>query len=107
MSWIQKSFTLPPKSRGSYLITDEVVKNVPEIKQFKVGLLNLFVQHTSCGLSLNENYDSDVRYVYLSPLPFPKTTILFCSPSFNSRVRNRVWPAPHATLKTNPLLAKT
>jgi len=61
MSWIQKSFTLPSKSRGSYLITDEVVNNVPEIKQFKVGLLNLFVQHTSCGLSLNENWDSDVR----------------------------------------------
>lgn len=61
MSWMQKTFTLPPKSRGSYLIDDEVMKAVPEIKQFKVGLLNLFVQHTSCALSLNENYDSDVR----------------------------------------------
>lgn len=61
MSWFQKSFTLPSKSRGSYLITDEVVKNLPEIKDYKIGLLNLFVQHTSCGLSLNENWDSDVR----------------------------------------------
>lgn len=61
MSWVQKTFTLPPKSRGSYLIDDEVVKNVPEIKGFKTGLLHLFVQHTSCGLSLNENWDSDVR----------------------------------------------
>lgn len=55
MSWSQKQFTLPAKSRGSYLITDHVVSSVPEIKNYKVGLLNLFVQHTSCALSLNEN----------------------------------------------------
>ena len=61
MSWFQKSFTLPSKSRGSYLVTDTVVKELPEIKQYKVGLLNLFIQHTSCALSLNENWDSDVR----------------------------------------------
>ncbi|KAI1406735.1 hypothetical protein F4819DRAFT_493571 [Hypoxylon fuscum] len=61
MSWVQKQFTLPPRSRGSYLITDHVVNSVPEIRQYKVGLLNLFVQHTSCALSLNENWDDDVR----------------------------------------------
>jgi len=61
MSWFQKSFTLPSKSRGSYLITDHVVKELPEIQKYKVGLLNLFVQHTSCALSMNENWDSDVR----------------------------------------------
>jgi secondary thiamine-phosphate synthase enzyme len=61
MAWFQKTFTLPPKSRGSYLITDQVVSSLPEIKDYKVGLLNLFVQHTSCALSLNENWDSDVR----------------------------------------------
>ncbi|CAK3829848.1 secondary thiamine-phosphate synthase enzyme like [Lecanosticta acicola] len=61
MSWFQKQFTLPSKSRGSYLITDEVVRQVPEIKDYKVGILHLFVQHTSCGLSLNENWDEDVR----------------------------------------------
>lgn len=55
MSWTQKHFTLPAKSRGSYLITDHVVSSVPEIRDYKVGLLNLFVQHTSCALSLNEN----------------------------------------------------
>lgn len=63
MSWAQKTFTLPTKSRGSYLITDVVEKEVPEIKDYKVGLLNLFIQHTSCALSLNENWDSEVRYV--------------------------------------------
>ncbi|KAI0131668.1 hypothetical protein F4776DRAFT_627298 [Hypoxylon sp. NC0597] len=61
MAWVQKQFTLPPRSRGSYLITDHVVNAVPEIRQYKVGLLNLFVQHTSCALSLNENWDDDVR----------------------------------------------
>jgi len=61
MSWVQKSFTLPTKSRGSYLITDHVTQSVPEIKGFKVGLLNLFVQHTSCALSMNENWDEEVR----------------------------------------------
>ena len=61
MSWFQKSLTLPSKSRGSYLITDTIVKDLPEIKSYKVGLLNLFIQHTSCALSLNENWDEDVR----------------------------------------------
>ncbi|EFY90746.1 hypothetical protein J3459_004845 [Metarhizium acridum] len=61
MTWFQKQFTLPAKSRGSYLITDQVVSNLPEIRNYRVGLLNLFVQHTSCALSLNENWDEDVR----------------------------------------------
>lgn len=61
MSWVQRQFTLPARSRGSYLITDHVVSALPEIKGYKVGLLNLFVQHTSCALSLNENWDDDVR----------------------------------------------
>ena len=61
MSWTQKTFTLPSKSRGSYLITSEVESALPEISSYKVGLLNLFLQHTSCALSLNENWDEDVR----------------------------------------------
>jgi secondary thiamine-phosphate synthase enzyme len=61
MSWSQKQFSLPARSRGSYLITDHVVDALPELRNYKVGLLNLFVQHTSCALSLNENWDEDVR----------------------------------------------
>ncbi|MCJ1353429.1 MAG: hypothetical protein MMC33_003415 [Icmadophila ericetorum] len=61
MSWFQKSFTLPSRSRGSYLITPHVISNLPEISTYKVGILLLFIQHTSCALSLNENYDEDVR----------------------------------------------
>jgi hypothetical protein len=55
--WSQKQFTLPARARGSYLITDTVVKELPELRSYKVGLLNLFIQHTSCALSLNENWD--------------------------------------------------
>lgn len=61
MSWDQAKFTLPARSKGCYLITDEVLRNVPQIKDYKVGLLHLFLQHTSAGLTLNENCDPDVR----------------------------------------------
>jgi secondary thiamine-phosphate synthase enzyme len=61
MSWFQKQFTLPSHSRGSYLITDEVLSALPEIKDYKIGILHLFIQHTSCALALNENWDDDVR----------------------------------------------
>ena len=61
MAFSQKTFTLPSKSRGCYLITDEVVRQLPELKAYKVGVMHLFIQHTSCALSLNENYDQDVR----------------------------------------------
>jgi secondary thiamine-phosphate synthase enzyme len=61
MSWFQKTINLSPRSRGSYLITDEIERGLPELRSYKVGLLNLFIQHTSCALSLNENWDEDVR----------------------------------------------
>jgi secondary thiamine-phosphate synthase enzyme len=57
----QKQFTLPSRSRGSYLITDVITRELPELREYKTGLLTLFIQHTSCALSLNENYDDDVR----------------------------------------------
>ncbi|KAK5166437.1 uncharacterized protein LTR77_007980 [Saxophila tyrrhenica] len=60
-AWFQKTLTLPSKSRGSYLITSTIEKELPEIKSYRVGLLHLFIQHTSCALSLNENCDPDVR----------------------------------------------
>ena len=60
-TWFQKTLHLPTQSRGSYLITDTVVSQLPELKAYKVGILHLFVQHTSCALSMNENWDEDVR----------------------------------------------
>ena len=46
----QTEFTLQECSRGFHLITDEVLRHLPQLP--KTGLLNLFVQHTSCALSI-------------------------------------------------------
>ena len=56
----QVIFHLPAKRRGCHLITEEILKNLPNPLP-TAGLLNLFVQHTSCALTINENYDPDVR----------------------------------------------
>lgn len=56
----QKEFTLSAKRRGCHLVTREILENLPQPLP-KVGLLNLFVKHTSCALSINENADPDVR----------------------------------------------
>ena len=55
----QVAFKLKPQSRGFHLITDEVLRHLPQLP--KAGLLNLFVQHTSCALSICENWDPSVR----------------------------------------------
>ena len=55
----QIEFSLRAQRRGFHLITDEVMAHLPQLP--KVGLLNLFIQHTSCALSICENWDSSVR----------------------------------------------
>ena len=59
--WIQKTITLSPKSRGFHIITDDVLENIPELKDFKTGILQLFIKHTSASLTINENADPTVR----------------------------------------------
>lgn len=61
MSWDQVTFSLQPRTKGLYLITNEIYDKVPHIRNYKVGTLSLFLQHTSAGLTLNENCDPDVR----------------------------------------------
>ncbi len=56
----QTAFRLTAKRRGCHLITHEVLQHLP-LPLPKTGLLHLFVQHTSCALSVNENADPDVR----------------------------------------------
>ncbi len=56
----QVEFVLSEKSRGFHLITNEILSHLPSPLP-QVGLLHLFVKHTSCGLSINENADPDVR----------------------------------------------
>lgn len=60
-SWDQTTFSLAPRNKGCYLVTDEVYQKVPQIRDYEIGILNLFLQHTSAGLTLNENCDPDVR----------------------------------------------
>lgn len=55
----QAEFTLSPRGRGFHLVTPEVMSHLPQLPQ--VGLLHLFVRHTSCALAINENWDPDVR----------------------------------------------
>ena len=55
----QVEVTLSPRPRGCHLVTNEIARQLPPLP--KAGLLHLFIKHTSCGLSLNENYDPDVR----------------------------------------------
>ena len=55
----QTEFYLQPKVRGFHLITNEIIRNLPTLPQ--VGLINLFLQHTSAALTINENADPDVQ----------------------------------------------
>jgi len=59
--WIQKEIKLQQKNRGFHLITDEIINQLPEIRKISVGLLHVFIQHTSASLTINENVDPDVR----------------------------------------------
>lgn len=56
----QVGFALAAKHRGCHLVTREIIDRLPKPLP-KAGLLNLFVKHTSCALSINENADPDVR----------------------------------------------
>ncbi|MEX1032612.1 MAG: secondary thiamine-phosphate synthase enzyme YjbQ [Cellvibrionaceae bacterium] len=59
--WIQKEITLKSRSRGFHLITDEVVEQLPELGSVQVGMMNVFIKHTSASLTVNENADPTVR----------------------------------------------
>ena|SRR5215471_1586264 len=82
MAWLQKQFELRPRPRGFHLITTEVLQALPELGALRVGLLHVFIQHTSASLTINENADSDVRRDLenslnsLAPESFPYTHTL-------------------------------
>ena len=57
--WKQVEFSLRPRRRGFHLVTDEVLQHIPVLPQ--VGIVHLFIKHTSAALSLNENADPSVR----------------------------------------------
>lgn len=100
--WLHREIRLKPRSRGFHLITHEIVAALPELATVGVGLLHIFLRHTSAALTINENADPDVatdleRAVdLLAPEDFPythtvegpddmpahvKTLLIGCSPS--------------------------
>lgn len=77
MSWVQRQITLPAQERGFHLITREILAAIPELAGFRVGLLHVFIQHTSASLTINENADPDVpadlesSFSAIAPEQFP------------------------------------
>lgn len=60
--WFQKEISITAPSRGCHLITSEITKAVQkDMGNIKIGIVNLFIQHTSASLTINENADPDVR----------------------------------------------
>lgn len=74
----QKEIYLSPHSCGVHLITDEILKQLPQLPE--QGILHLFIKHTSAGLTVNENADPSVRadfkqfFEYLIPENWPGYT---------------------------------
>lgn len=68
MHWTQREIRLKPYPRGFHLITAEVVEALPELRSIRIGLLQVFIKHTSAGLTLNENADPTVRVDFESHL---------------------------------------
>ena len=58
--WFQTELTLPAFSRGCHLVTQHILREVPEVSEYTVGLMHVFIRHTSASLTLNENADPDV-----------------------------------------------
>ncbi|HEY2838891.1 MAG TPA: secondary thiamine-phosphate synthase enzyme YjbQ [Pirellulales bacterium] len=77
MKWFQRTLRLPPQRRGFHLITDSILAALPELRTIRVGLLHIYIQHTSASLTINENADPDVPrdlervFNSLAPEDFP------------------------------------
>ena len=61
MKLFQRQFNLPPYQRGFHIITSLILERLPEIQEIDVGMLQVFIKHTSASLTINENADPTVR----------------------------------------------
>ncbi|AYY80001.1 MULTISPECIES: secondary thiamine-phosphate synthase enzyme YjbQ [Proteus] len=59
--WLQKNIVLNARPRGFHLITQTLIQELPELRQYKIGIAHFFIQHTSASLTINENADPTVR----------------------------------------------
>ena len=60
MAWFQYTLRLPAKSRGFHLITPDILEVAKDLPRVRIGLLHIFLQHTSASITINENADPDV-----------------------------------------------
>ena len=83
MGWFQEEIMLSPRQRGFHLITDEIMRQIPDLGHIDVGLAHIFIKHTSASLALNENADPSVRrdleahFDQLAPEDAPHYTHVF------------------------------
>jgi len=61
MKMYQQTLELSARPRGFHLITPEIARAIPEISTLQAGICQVFIQHTSASLTLNENADPTVR----------------------------------------------
>ena len=61
MKLYQQTLQLKERRRGFHIITDEVVRALPQISELQTGLCQVFIRHTSASLTINENADATVR----------------------------------------------
>ncbi len=59
--WLQKEINLKAKPRGFHLVTNEILQQLSEMSNVKIGMFNVFIKHTSASLTINENADATVR----------------------------------------------
>jgi secondary thiamine-phosphate synthase enzyme len=77
MPWLQRQLQLPAMPRGFHLITQHVESALPELTRMQVGLLHVFIQHTSASITISENADPDVpadletSFNHIAPESFP------------------------------------
>lgn len=77
MAWFQHTLLLPAHPRGFHVITRDILAAIPELPRVRVGLLQVFIQHTSASLTINENADPDVpedlerSFSVIAPEDFP------------------------------------
>lgn len=77
MEWVQRRIQLPAAGKGLHPITRQITEALPELAEFAVGILHVFIQHTSASLTINEAADPDVPadldrlFDHLAPETFP------------------------------------
>ncbi|MCP4490743.1 MAG: YjbQ family protein [Gammaproteobacteria bacterium] len=60
--WYQQEIKLAARKRGIHLVTDEILSQLKQLQSIKIGILHLFIKHSSASLCINENADPDVRH---------------------------------------------